>query len=58
MNQIDENTPDAHAEEILKLEALQKQMEEMAGLPREKLGERQPGERGSYEMHKEQVEGL
>jgi hypothetical protein len=28
-------------------------MEEMAGLPREVLGERQPGERNMYELHNE-----
>ena len=37
--------------EPIDIEYLTKMMEEMAGLPKEKLGEKQPGERGSYEKH-------
>lgn len=31
----------------------QKRMEEMAGMPKEELGKRQPGERGMYERQRD-----
>lgn len=36
---------------IPELDALVKMMEEMAGLPREELGKRQPGERQAREIY-------
>lgn len=43
------DTPTKSKDELKEIAFLEKLMEEMAGLPREELGKRQPGERGKYE---------
>lgn len=47
MNYVKDMTPEL--KEALDLVKLAKMMEEMANVPKEEYGKRQPGERGKYE---------
>jgi hypothetical protein len=52
MQYVNHTASDNH---MLELEELQKLMEEMAGTPREKHGERTPGERCMYEIQRREI---